>query len=60
MLKKNPVPTPSTAATRAAAAGDMRALEAIPTSELASVDESGNTPLIWAADQGLEHDIREI
>eukprot|EP00241_Pyramimonas_parkeae_P006441 CAMPEP_0114236660 /NCGR_PEP_ID=MMETSP0058-20121206/6964_1 /TAXON_ID=36894 /ORGANISM="Pyramimonas parkeae, CCMP726" /LENGTH=385 /DNA_ID=CAMNT_0001348627 /DNA_START=186 /DNA_END=1343 /DNA_ORIENTATION=- len=51
-LKKHATPTPSTPATRAAAAGDVRALQALPTPHLDLPDESGNTPLIWAADRG--------
>jgi HAD superfamily hydrolase (TIGR01549 family) len=52
-LAKYETPSPQSTASTAAAAGDVTALSALPLSELAAVDpESGNTPLVWAADAG--------
>lgn len=49
---KVPTPTPSNAASSAAAQGDSDALEAADSALWNAPDESGNTPLIWAADGG--------
>ena len=51
-MQKFPAPAPSTTATQAARAGDATILQALSHDELSSVDASGNTPLIWAADEG--------
>jgi len=51
-LQKVATPVPSTPVTQAAAAGDIAALESAPLQMLNAADDSGNTPLIWAADSG--------
>lgn len=45
-------PVAGSRATRAAVEGDVRALEALGEDEWNAPDESGNTPLVWAADSG--------
>lgn len=52
-LSKYPMPKPSSAASKAAVAGDSSAIDTMTLEELDSPDsDSGNTPLIWAADAG--------
>ncbi|KAK3273003.1 hypothetical protein CYMTET_18732 [Cymbomonas tetramitiformis] len=51
-LKKYPIPTPTTSATIAAANGDMATLRSLSVDQLRTQDETGNTPLIYASDQG--------
>lgn len=52
-LKKYPTPKPSTPASIAASTGDLTALSSPQVKPfLWTEDEFGNTPLIWAADQG--------
>lgn len=51
VVKKLP-PIPANAACHAAAQGDVSALTAMDFKDLAASDETGNTPLIWAADSG--------
>ena len=52
-LKKYPTPTPSTPASLAASTGDVPALSSSQVAPfLWKKDESGNFPLIWAADAG--------
>mmetsp|Transcript_32552 Transcript_32552/g.86008 ORF Transcript_32552/g.86008 Transcript_32552/m.86008 type:complete len:200 (-) Transcript_32552:115-714(-) len=52
-LKKFDPPVPGTPAAIAAVAGDLTALKAVPSFEgLNAPDDSGNTPLVWAANAG--------
>lgn len=52
-LGKYPKPSPISAACMAAAAGDCAALSRLTPQELTAIDpETGNSPLIWAADAG--------
>mmetsp|Transcript_53734 Transcript_53734/g.96601 ORF Transcript_53734/g.96601 Transcript_53734/m.96601 type:complete len:397 (+) Transcript_53734:78-1268(+) len=51
-LKKYPVPVATTDAAKAAIAADLETLGTLPAEELNSTDGSGNTPLIWAANEG--------
>jgi phosphoglycolate phosphatase-like HAD superfamily hydrolase len=58
-LKKYPTPSPSSAASAAAATGDTTALAALPATALDAADgNSGNTPLVWAADAGHADAVR--
>ena len=60
-LQKYTRPIPQSAASVAAAAGDAAALESLPVAELDEADpESGNTPLIWAADAGHEAAVKVL
>lgn len=47
-LLKYKTPEPTTPATIAAVAGDLKSLEKMSNDDLCTADESGNTPLIWA------------
>jgi ankyrin repeat protein len=51
-LKKYVVPLPTTQAALAAFNGDHSLLSSLPATNLLAIDETGNTPLIWSADQG--------
>eukprot|EP00435_Cladocopium_sp_Y103_P069089 s1031_g32.t1 len=51
-VAKRPPPIPANAACHAAAQGDVSALTGMDLKDLAASDETGNTPLIWAADSG--------
>mmetsp|Transcript_50487 Transcript_50487/g.109865 ORF Transcript_50487/g.109865 Transcript_50487/m.109865 type:complete len:191 (+) Transcript_50487:15-587(+) len=52
-LKKFDPPVPGTPAAQAARAGDVAALKAVsPPEALNAKDDSGNPPLVWAADAG--------
>lgn len=51
-LKYRRKPEPSTRAAVAASKGDVDKLRSLPHEELCTADETGNTPLIWAADAG--------
>eukprot|EP00566_Odontella_aurita_P011628 CAMPEP_0113546760 /NCGR_PEP_ID=MMETSP0015_2-20120614/11978_1 /TAXON_ID=2838 /ORGANISM="Odontella" /LENGTH=387 /DNA_ID=CAMNT_0000447237 /DNA_START=185 /DNA_END=1348 /DNA_ORIENTATION=- /assembly_acc=CAM_ASM_000160 len=51
-LKYYPKPNPQTAASIAASQGDIEQLKTFSEDELCAPDETGNTPLIWAADAG--------
>ena len=48
-LIKFPAPVCSSPAAAAAQSGDVAALRALPAESLGAVDETANTPLIWAA-----------
>lgn len=49
---KQQAPLPTGGLAPAAASGDVAALASAPRSALDAVDETGNTPLIWAANAG--------
>jgi len=52
-LKKYEPPSPRSRAAMAAFAGDSTTLSSLPWQDLLAADEeTGNTPLIWSADQG--------
>lgn len=51
-LKKFSTPIPTTDSAKAAALGDISALEKMSYQDIFAIDEYGNTPLIWAADTG--------
>eukprot|EP00567_Pseudictyota_dubia_P006123 CAMPEP_0197457196 /NCGR_PEP_ID=MMETSP1175-20131217/45372_1 /TAXON_ID=1003142 /ORGANISM="Triceratium dubium, Strain CCMP147" /LENGTH=391 /DNA_ID=CAMNT_0042991481 /DNA_START=227 /DNA_END=1402 /DNA_ORIENTATION=+ len=51
-LKYCPKPRPRTKAAIAAVEGDLDTLMTLSDDELCATDETGNTPLIWAADAG--------
>jgi phosphoglycolate phosphatase-like HAD superfamily hydrolase len=57
-LDRHETPVASEGAAPAAAAGDTRALSAMPAHALHAVDSTGNTPLIWAANEGRVDAIR--
>lgn len=54
-LLKYDTPQPTNAATQAAAAGDLEALLLASKQLRHATDDTGNTPLIWAADAGHSH-----
>jgi HAD superfamily hydrolase (TIGR01549 family) len=56
-LKKYPVPTPSNPTTCAAVEGSIQGMV---SDHLHTPDESGNTPLIWAADAGHAHVVEHL
>ena len=56
-LKKYTAPAPSSPTTRSAAAGNMDGMD---PDQLHEQDESGNTPLIWAADAGHDHIVEYV
>jgi ankyrin repeat protein len=60
-LKKFPAPSPETPAAIAASSGDIATMS-LPanTSALLEIDSYGNTPLIWASDQGQVHALNYI
>lgn len=51
-LTKYEQPTPTSAAGAASFAGDVKKLADFSVAELSLADDSGNTPLIWAAEAG--------
>ena len=59
-LTKYPPPTPISAACVAAAGGDVNALRALPTGALSVADDSENSPLIFAANNGHADAVRTI
>jgi phosphoglycolate phosphatase-like HAD superfamily hydrolase len=59
-IKKQPAPQPSTIAGRAALQGDLETLKAVSVQELLAADETGNNPLLWAAEGGHESSVQYI
>lgn len=57
-LIKYPAVHPTTAAAIAARDNDVQTLRNLPAQECDARDESGNTPLIWAADAGSVESVR--
>jgi ankyrin repeat protein len=51
-LNKFPTPTPTAPLAVAASTNDLAALQSASPDSLGKADETGNTPLIWAADAG--------
>jgi phosphoglycolate phosphatase-like HAD superfamily hydrolase len=60
-LSKYPAPKPTSAASVAASTGDAFTVDALSLAELDTPDaDSGNTPLIWAADAGHVDVVRAL
>mmetsp|Transcript_45411 Transcript_45411/g.106203 ORF Transcript_45411/g.106203 Transcript_45411/m.106203 type:complete len:406 (-) Transcript_45411:201-1418(-) len=57
-FEKSPKPEPAEGVFSAAARGDVNALRALSPDALLSTDAFGNTPLIWAANEGQQDAVR--